>query len=163
MGKFVTIFILLFSSLFAASKNYFDIGGGTMPLDPRKKCSYVSVGKKFETYRGSVDLSATHRAASASQNYLSGQLLIKRNLTDHLYVGAGPGVGSLINYKAGRFTTVEMATVEGVVGYELPKGSSKVTPHLQFGVTQPTYIFHNGTGKPLNKKPAFNLSLKLSY
>jgi len=163
MKKFCLAILLLFTVGFAAGENYFDVGGGTMPLFPDKKCTYISAGKRFQSYRSGVDFSVSHRVTSSCQNYISGSVLVTQNLTDNLYVGVGPGIGSMVNFNKGSWSTAQAATVEGVIGYKLPKGQSPITPHIQLGVTQPTHIFHNGTGKPLSRKPAFSLALNLTY
>ncbi|MCH9610299.1 MAG: hypothetical protein S4CHLAM81_03510 [Chlamydiales bacterium] len=164
MGKYTLVFLLLFSSLFAFGKNFVDVGRGTMPLDPKKKCTSVKVGKRFESYKSGVDLSVSNRMTGSCQHYLSGQAIVTQDLNDNVYVGFGPGIGSLVEYKKGDWGTAQVATVEGVIGVKIPSSEkSPVTSHLEFGVTQPTYVFRNGTNHNLSRKPSMGLSLKLTY
>ncbi|MCP5470217.1 MAG: hypothetical protein H7A36_06935 [Chlamydiales bacterium] len=151
--------LLLPAALFA--NTYFDVGAGTMPLTSKKKTTYMAVGKRFETYRGSVDLSAGHQISSKCQNYFGVKGIVTHNLTDNLYIGAGPGIG-IFTESPNKWGTASAATIEGVVGFKLPE-TTRIKPDLQFGVTQPMHVFHNGTGHKLNKGPAFTLSLKLRY
>ncbi len=159
MKRVCLLFIFLFAVGFAAGQNYFDIGGGTMPLDPKKKCTYLSAGKRFRSDRSGVDLSVSHRITSSCDNYFSGRMLMTQNISNNFYLGMGPGVGSLTEYKRGKFDSAQAATMEGLIGYRLPHRGA----HLQCGITQPTHIFHNGTGHKLSKKPALSFSLNMTY
>ncbi len=164
MKKYFLLILLLFTVGFAApSETYFDLGAGTMPLQPKKKCTYMSIGKRVETYKGSVDLSLSHRITPSYQQYVWGRVMLTKNLNEHVYVGVGPGIGSFIDYKGGRFSTAEAMTLEGVFGVELPKGSSRVTPKFEVGLSQPVVVFHNGTGRTFDPYPAVTASLKLTY
>ena len=162
MKKIFLIILLLCGSLFAA-ENYFTVGGGTMPLQPDKSCTYLSAGRRYQSFKSGVDLSVSHRVTKSCQNYLSGQAYLTQNLTDNLSIGAGPGIGNYFQYKKGKWGSAQVATMDGYVRYEIPKGTLPVTPSIQFGVTQPMYVFHNGTGGSLDKKPSLSLGLNLTY
>jgi len=164
MNKLYIICLILLSTAgFAAGEGYFDIGGGTMPLDPTKTCTYMSTGRRFHIYKGKVDLSVAHHVTPSCQHYLSGQMLMTHHLTDHCSIGLGSGIGSLINYEGKQWRTAEAITVEATVSCQLPKGVAPITPALQCGMTQPVYLLHNRTQRSFSQKPACHFSLRFTY
>ena len=151
-----------------SSLYYMKLGAVFPPGDSAYVLPVYGIGTRFQRSYYGIDLSA-NVATTGSINYLSlkGLFLFyphpeKKN---QFYLGIGPGIGyyttaGLIDPYASRSHECTMATLEGVIGYEL-RHSQRFKTFVQLEPSQP--VFQLTDDHPCRYKPGVALTFGIGF